>query len=302
MKKEMISIILVNYCNFKDTIETIESLKKQKTKYKYKIILVDNCSPDNSYIELKKYYKDDLDVDLILSDKNGGFSYGNNIGIKYAELNYQSEYFLLINNDTIADENILEEFMNYYLNNNNNDNIGILTGKIYYYNNPTQIWYAGGKLNKKRAGALHIGDKEIDKNQYSKIKEIDFATGCLIFFSYKLIKEIGYLPEEYFMYFEDVDFSWNVIKHQKKIIYLPRVKIWHKIGQSSNLLKSENSYFLFNRNRNILAMKYLPRVAYYNFKIFLFTRSLIKFLLHLGKDRRIINTFKGIHLIERIKK
>ncbi|MGL5965538.1 MAG: glycosyltransferase family 2 protein, partial [Fusobacteriaceae bacterium] len=255
----MVSVILVNYCGFEDSVEAIESLKKQKTKNEYKIVLVDNCSTDDSYQKLEKKYKGDSLVDVILSDKNGGFSYGNNFGIKYAIEKYNSEYFLLINNDTVSNEDIIDKFMEHYLK---NENVGILTGKIYYYSQKNILWYAGGKLDKKRAGARHLGSEEVDSLKYSQQIEIDFATGCLMFFSKNLLLEIGYLPEEYFMYFEDVDFSWATVNSNKKIIYLPDVKIWHKIGRSSTLLQRKNSYKLFNRNRGILAKKYLSKFEY----------------------------------------
>lgn len=289
----MVSIILVNYGCFQDSLEAIESLKKQKTQYKYKIILVDNCSKDDSYEKLKEKYLTDEMVDIILSDKNGGFSYGNNFGIKYAIEKYNSEYFLLINNDTISNEDILEKFMSYFVD-NKDKNIGILTGKIYYYDDPTTFWFVGGKLDKERAGGIHIGVNEIDRGQYEKEAEIDFATGCLMFFNKELLKEIGYLPEEYFMYFEDVDFSWATINKNKKIVYLPEVKIWHKVGKSSSLLQAKNSYKLFNRNRTILAKKYMNSFKFYKFKIFMYSRSIVKFILHLFKDREFVNTFQGL--------
>lgn len=289
----MVSIILVNYGCFEESLEAIESLKKQKTQHSYKIILVDNCSKDDSYEKLKKRYLKDEMVDIILSDKNGGFSYGNNFGIKYAINKYDSQYFLLINNDTVSSEDIIEKFMDYFLK-NKHKNIGILTGKIYYFNEPTTFWYAGGKLDKRRAGGRHLGSNEIDNKQYDEEKEIDFATGCLMFFNKELLQEIGYLPEEYFMYFEDVDFSWAAINKNRKIIYLPEIKIWHKVGKSSSLLQAKNSYKLFNRNRSILAKKYMDTFKFYKFKTFMYGRSSVKFIFHLFKDREFVNTFQGL--------
>ncbi|WP_432205371.1 glycosyltransferase family 2 protein (plasmid) [Cetobacterium somerae] len=289
----MVSIILVNYGCFQDSLEAIESLKKQKTQYDYKIILVDNCSKDDSYEKLKKKYTSDEMVDIVLSDKNGGFSYGNNFGINYAIDKYNSKYFLLINNDTISNEDIIQKFVDYFIK-NKEKNIGILTGKIYYYSEPNNFWFAGGRLDKKRAGGVHLGVNESDSGQYNEEMEIDFATGCLMFFNKKLLQDIGYLPEEYFMYFEDVDFSWATINKNKKIIYLPEIKIWHKVGKSSNLLQSKNSYRLFNRNRLILAKKYMGKFKFYKFRIFMYCRSFIKCILHLVKNKEFVNTFEGL--------
>lgn len=289
----MISVIMINYKGTQDTIEAINSLKHQNFKGNFKIIVVDNCSPDNSFSILKETYIKDPMVDIILSERNGGFAYGNNFGIKYAIENYNPDFFLLINNDTISDPNLLRVFRNFYIN-NINQNIGILTGQICYFNSPDTIWFAGGKLQRKRAGGIHIGENSLNCNIYNTQKEIDFATGCLMFFHKSLIESIGLLPEEYFMYFEDVDFSWKVINSGRKIIYLPTAKILHKVGRSSNILTSRKNYEQFNKNRSILAKKYLSSLDYINFKLFMYTRNTLKFFKHLIFDKEFINTYRGL--------
>lgn len=289
----MITVIMINYKGTQDTVEAINSLKSQNFKDKFKIIVVDNCSPDNSFSILRDIYTEDSMVDIILSERNGGFAYGNNYGIEYALKNYNPDFFLLINNDTISDFNLLKVFKEFYIN-NFDKNIGILTGQICYFNSPNIIWFAGGKLQRKRAGGIHIGENTLNCEAYNIQREIDFATGCLMFFHKSLIDSIGLLPEEYFMYFEDVDFSWKVINSGRKIIYLPTAKILHKVGKSSDILTSRKNYEQFNRNRSILAKKYLCSLSYINFKIFMYTRNTFKFFKHLICDKEFVNTYKGL--------
>ena len=283
--------ILVNYNNNLDTSETIYNLLEQILSF-YKIIVIDNCSTNNSFKILKEKFKTINDVIIIKSKKNGGFAYGNNFGIKYALENFKFDYFLVINNDTISDKEINSNFIEYF-EKNSLQKIGILTGKIYYYNQTTKFWFSGGFFSKLKCSGYHFGLNETDTGQYDSIKECDFATGCLWFFKKEIIKEVGYLPEEYFLYLEDVDFSLKLIKKGYKIIYLPNIKVWHKIGASSGVNYFNPKYYYSNRNRIILAKKHLSfnrRILFYLF--FLVTR-IIRMAQYLLKGK-FVNTFEGI--------
>lgn len=290
MKKTV--AILVNYNNYKDTKEAVNSLLDQSYPL-YKIVVVDNCSLNKSFIELKKVYKENKNIIILQSKGNKGFSYGNNFGIKHMLRNFKFDYFLLINNDTVSDKDINKIFIN-YIENNKQKKIGILTGKIYFYDKPNKLWFAGGYFNKLKCSGYSFSRGKSDKGQFEEEKEINFATGCLWFFRKELINEIGLLPEEYFLYLEDVDFSLNLINNGYKIIYIPKIKIWHKIGLNFQNKKINTKYYYSNRNRIILARKFLKlnnRIAFYSF--FIFTRFL-KCILLLFTKGKLINTFTGI--------
>ncbi|MBN2838182.1 MAG: glycosyltransferase family 2 protein, partial [Fusobacteriaceae bacterium] len=277
---------------FQDTKEAVYSLLGQTEKL-YKIIIVDNCSPDNSYADLVKEYDKTEEVIVLKSEKNAGFSYGNNFGMKYALENFDFDFFMLINNDTISDKKVNKEFIDYY-SDKFNDKLGILTGKIYYYYDKNLIWSAGGYVNRTRALGKHFGMDEMDLGQYDGEKEIDFATGCLWFFHKSLVSEIGFMPEEYFMYFEDVDYCLNLKNKGGKIIYLSQVKIWHKVGASSDIGGKIPNYKIMNRNRFILAKKYLTTKEKINFITFMYIRCVIWFFIHLVRDKKIVNTIIGL--------
>ena len=140
-------VILVNYNGCKDTLECINSLLKVKYS-KMKIIVVDNASSDESVSELKKY---DEKITLMISPANGGFSKGNNIGIKYA-LKEGADYILLLNNDTIVDENFLNPLLDTAAE---YKNTAVVSSKIYYESDHEKIWFAGGSFNKV-TGRLYI--------------------------------------------------------------------------------------------------------------------------------------------------
>ena len=130
---EKIVIILLNYNNYKDTIECINSIKQNTSEnnFIYEIVVVDNKSTNESLLELKKIEG----ITLIQASKNAGFSSGNNIGIKYAIEN-KSEYILLLNNDTIITENSIDKM---YLELKKHNDIGIMSSRIMYWENKDLI-------------------------------------------------------------------------------------------------------------------------------------------------------------------
>lgn len=93
-------VIILNYMNYQDTKECIDSILKQEYD-NYHILVVDNGSKNESFLYLKRLYKKNPYVSVIKTGKNYGFAKGNNIGIFYARKNLKAEYIMLLNNDTI---------------------------------------------------------------------------------------------------------------------------------------------------------------------------------------------------------
>ena len=122
-----IAIILVNYKGYSDTLECIKSIKKS-TFTNYEIIVVENASGEKDQFCKDTFINQHSTV--LFAEHNGGFSSGNNIGIRYAHEQFNPEYILLLNNDTVVKEDTLEKLDNRA---QNTDNLGILTGKIYKF-------------------------------------------------------------------------------------------------------------------------------------------------------------------------
>jgi len=110
----------------------------------------------------------------------------------------------------------------------------------------------------------------------------------------KIFEEVGFLPEEYFLYLEDTDYCLKLQRNGYKIIYNPNTKIWHKVGASSGNTKKTPKYYWMNRNRIILCKKYFGTFRAYLFTFgFLIPTRLIRFLQFLMKGK-LVNTFEGI--------
>ncbi|MDK2907197.1 MAG: hypothetical protein PWQ66_1158 [Petrotoga sp.] len=284
--------ILVNYNGFNDTVECVKTLLNQ-TAPLHKIVVVDNDSPGDDFEKLMKIFSGESRVVVLKSPANGGFAYGNNFGIRYAMEHFKPDFFLLINNDTVVDSRFHEEFLRTY-EEFKDSKIGIITGKIYYYHEKNKIWFAGGYFPKFRCSGYHFNFDRYDNGKVDKVKEITFATGCLWFVPALVFEKVGLLPEEYFMYLEDTDYCLKLQRHGCKIIYNPKVKIWHKVGASSNHTKETPKYYWMNRNRIILCKKYFGVGQTFIFTFgFLIPTRLVRFLQFLLKGK-IVNTFEGI--------
>lgn len=288
MKKQpLVYIIILNYNGYKDTIECIKSL--QKINYNnYKIVIVDNNSTNNSFNILKKEFND---IEILKSLENNGFGAGNNIGIKYA-LKNNAELVLLLNNDTTVERDFLLNMVDEF----EDPNVGMVAGKIYYYDKPEVIWSAGGYINKFKGLGCHYGINKVDNDEFNIRKEVNFLTGCCQLIKSQVIKKIGLYEESFFLYLEDVDYCINVLESGYKIIYQPRSIIYHKVSASTDEL-SEMYLYYFNRNRMEILNKCNKKsiIKFLAYTSFFFTR-IISVIKHKRKSIAIYNGIKDYYL------
>lgn len=307
-----VSIIILNWNGWEDTIECLESLY-QITYPNYNVIVLDNGSEDDSIVKIKEYcegkikieskfFKYDLDnkpikiieytrenaeagggkeeeiIDLssnekliiTKNEKNYGFTGGNNIGIKYILREKKTDYILLLNNDTVVDGNFLTELVKVA---ESDPKIGIVGPKIYYYDEPNKIWFAGGKINRRLGKTKHLGVHRIDKGQFESIKKVDYIAGCAFLVKDEVFDKIGLLDKEYFCYFEDLDFCVRAQKEQYYCFYIPKAKIWHKVSQVSGGRIGHISLYYNTRNRALFMKKNAPlfdRICFFPFYLIRF--------------------------------
>lgn len=279
----LVYIILVNYNGYKDTLECVKSLRKV-TYENYKVVIVDNASKDASVKILKKEL---MDCCVLESKENLGFAGGNNLGIKYA-LDSGADYVLLLNNDTLVEENFLTSMMVSF---KEDKKIGVVGCKIMYHPESNIIWYGGGYIDWFKFLGMHYGIREIDKGQYDKEKKVDFVTGCCMLIKKEVLEKVGLLPEDYFMYLEDLDFCVKVKNYGYKIWYSPKAVIYHKVGFSSGGEDSAFTIEWITRNRLLFMNRYKNKVPSFKFVlsklIFYLTRAVryIQFLIKGREDK-----------------
>ena len=285
--QKKVHIILLNWNNEEDTLECVKSLEEINYD-NYKIIIVDNGSKIGSVLKIKKQYPE---IKIIENKKNLGFAGGNNVGIKYAVEN-GADYVLLLNNDTTVEKDFLSELVKA---GESDKKVGILGSKIFFYNEPNRIWFAGGKVSWMKNKGTHIGLDEIDNKQYDEIKEVDYLTGCSLLIKKEVIEKIGVLAEDYFLYYEDTDFSLRARNAGYKIIYIPKSKIYHKISRSTKPGSSSYIYY-HTRNGLVLAKRngsLLNKIILYPYCVFLFLKQIIKIIFIPKKRNWAFAVLKG---------
>lgn len=292
MNKKL-AVIIVNFNGSKDTLDCIESIKKNCTILdQIEIIVVDNNSKEkekNILIENLKMEK------LILNSQNSGFAIANNIGIEYAIKN-KFENILLLNNDTIIEKNSFEIMLDTL---NSNKDIGAVSCSILYEKEREKIWFDGGIINWNRYMSIHINQGMIYNNE-TEIVDTEFISGCCMMLKKEVIEKVGMLPTEYFMYFEDTDFSVQILKKGYKMKIAKEAIIYHKVSASSGGEESNFSVEWGARNRIIFMRKYKKqnksKKQYFIAKSFFFSTRGIKIIKYglKGDTKKIKSLIRGL--------
>ena len=250
-------------------------------------MVVDNASTqDEASIISDKYPQ----VKVIRSNKNLGFAGGNNIGIKEAK----GKYILLINNDTYFKDFNIENLINRLESSNS---IGIVCPKLRFAwgNNPIQ--FAGyTPLSDITLRNKAIGFGEEDKGQYKTAHPTPYAHGAAMLIKRAAIEKIGLMPECYFLYYEEIDWSMMFTRAGYEIWYDPSCTVYHKESQTTGQNSPLRTYYI-TRNRLLLVKRNYKGINKYLSYIYLIgivaPRDIMKYTLQ-GRFDLVNAVIKGI--------
>lgn len=304
MSHPKVSIIVLNYNGLSDTIECIESLKKISYP-NYEIVLVDNGSAGDDAKVLRGKYGNYLHV--IENEKNYGFGGGNNIGMRYALTNSNPDYLLLLNNDTVVDPEFVTEMVKVA---ETDPAIGVAGAKVYYYDEPDRVQLVSQKIDLWKEDITLIlggvkekilGRKKFDKGRCEPAKEVDMVSACCCLIKRKTVENIGFLDDGYFILYEDFDYCFRAKKAQYKIVYVPKAKVWHKVGRSVSKVKKEDPGFILyyqHKNHFRFMRKLATKWQYRSFLVFFFGVHLwlttLYYLIWLRQPRVLVSFYKGV--------
>ena len=237
-----VSVITINYNGLEDTCALIEAIPFNEN---LEVIVVDNASNNQEAKILAQRYPQ---VKVIKSERNLGFAGGNNLGIQAA----QGKYLFLVNNDTIFKDFNVQTLIDRM---ESSPEIGIVCPKIRFAwgNNPIQ--YAGyTPLSKVTVRNRAIGFGEDDHEQYDTAHLTPYAHGAAMLIRRDAIDKVGLMPECYFLYYEELDWSMMFTRAGYQIWYEPACTIYHKESQSTGLNSPLRTYYL-TRNRLLLVRR-----------------------------------------------
>jgi len=239
--------IILNYNSASESVALFKNLEEQHYKY-LKILVIDN----NSIEEDQRQLKENIPVgNLIFNKINLGYAGGNNIGIEFA-LNEKADYVWILNPDIRVESQTLPILLKTILE---DKTLAAIGPRIIQRNNPDKIFTDGEMLvmNQKCSTNQKNYNLEVSRIPKNIDYDIDYIDGSSILLNCKAIREIGKLPEEYFLYFEETDWCFRARKHNWRLAINSNATVYNRTS-----IKKSVFHYYFMRNRMIFSKKYHP--------------------------------------------
>lgn len=228
-KEPKVVIVVLNYNGQKCLEQTIKSLL-DLCYQKKEILIVDNDSKDNSFNLVKELFPE---CHFLKLPYNGGFAYGMNRGINWA-LSNGADFIWLFNYDAIAEKTSLEKLVLGYKSLNKE---ALLSPCIL--DEKKKVWFEGGRIN---FWNMRVEHKE-NRKSASEIYRTDFLTGCALFLPRIAIEKIGLLDEDFFLYYEDADYSLRALNKGFGLYIVSSAEVIHKEESIYNPKKTYHLVF-----------------------------------------------------------
>lgn len=270
---KLVSIITVNYNYSHVTDEFLDAFYKTNDYPNYEIIVVDNASTINPVPNWQIKYPQ---VQFYRSEVNLGFAGGNNLGINKAK----GDLFFLVNNDTEFTAGLVKALVDDF---EAFPQTGMVSPKIRYFQQPDMLQYAGyTEMNYFTARNCCVGQFELDKGQYDYLSGLTgFGHGAAMMVSKEAIRKAGLMHENYFLYYEEMDWGARIKKSGLEIRLNMQTHIYHKesasVGQKSALKE-----FFMNRNRILFIRRnasiFQCIVFYVHFLVLVAPRNILHYI------------------------
>jgi GT2 family glycosyltransferase len=282
--KPKVVVIIVIWNGVNDTIECLRSLL-QDGYPNLDIVVVDNGSSDGSVALLREMQ---FPVRIIEAGSNLGFTGGNNLGMAEAK-RLQARYVFLLNNDTTLERGVIKALVDAA---EANPAAAIVAPVMHYYDNPSDVWFAGATVNLATAEATH--DASARPSRWEPPYATSWVSGCGMLVKMVAIEQVGGFDDRFYLTWEDVDWCLRMRRVGWNVVVAPKARIFHKGGRSGAKLSGVRSYYAV-RNSLLLASKH-SGWRYCNAFIYVIGRHIRAGLRSSSPDRREIlsTTFEGL--------
>jgi GT2 family glycosyltransferase len=244
-KQPDISVITVNYNGWDDTCEFVRSWVDTVTSVSYQIIVVDNASLTDQSERVEALSPR---VSVIRNDHNAGFAGANNVGIKAST----GRYLFFLNNDLVLKEDRLAPLIHRL---EHEEQLAALSPLIRDYQAPYAIQFAGyTPLSRITLRNRALGTGQTDASPYPAAPTA-FLHGAAMLVKRQAIERVGMMPEMYFLYYEELDWSSCFIRQGYRLGYDPACEVFHKDGHTTGADSPLKTYYM-SRNRLIYAYRH----------------------------------------------
>lgn len=273
------SILLLNYRGVKQTLACLDSLRHLEYP-NYQVIVIDNASGDDSVPRLKaRLLQNPGEFHLIESPENGGYSAGNNQGIRYVLTQTPADetaYVWLLNNDTTADSDSLTHLVQQA------QETGAPVGSLLLYPDGT-YQQVGTRINWWTGSTKGYPERMVKRRM-----PVESLTGASMLVPVRLFRTAGLLDESYFLYFEDTDFSLRCAATGCALTVSPDAKVFHEEGATTGR-KSWATQYYYHRNRLHMLSQWTTgpqRITFRLYTAFRLFRSGLKSMLSRDVERQ----------------
>jgi len=294
-ENKLVSAVIVTRNRKEDLVDCIKSLFTSDYK-NIEIIIVDNDSDET--VDSSWWNKKTLPIKIVKSQKNIGAAGGRNLGLKHAK----GEYVLFMDDDAVADKHMVSALVETLSNQKLHAGIG--QPKIYDKDKKNELQGTGHGISLWTGRLYAWGVREEDKGQYDSLREIPMA-GCIWMVKKEVFDKIGNYDEEYFIPYEDSDFSIRARNFGYKIYCVPQAKAWHRGKKTSfvhpavewlGITSAERSYRV-SRNKIIFMSKHAGALRFLLFLLlFLPIYAVVHSVIILASKRIdiLLNYWKGL--------
>ncbi|OPJ65060.1 glycosyltransferase family 2 protein [Clostridium oryzae] len=291
-----VSVVIPNYNGEVYIEECLKSLTKQSCK-DFETVVIDNASIDKSMDIIRKYQQE-LSMNLIINDKNLGFSGAVNQGIQAAK----GKYIFLLNNDTICEDKVIEELITTA---QRQKKLFSVSSKMIRYKEPEKIDDAGD-LYTIVGWAIKRGDGKT-VNSFTDERNIFSACGGASLYVTEVLREIGGFDTQFFAYLEDMDLGYRAKVQGYKNVYCPKALVYHIGSATSGSRHNAFKVALAARNNIYVIYKNMPLLQILINLPFIIAGALVKIIYFLPKGlskeylKGLFQAFTGLRKIKKTK-
>ncbi len=271
-----------------DVLECLSTLVKLDYP-NYEIVVVDNGSTDGTPEAVQAQYPD---VHVVRHPENFGCAEGVNGEIRYA-LQASADYLFIIANDATVESTTLTELVKVA---EQDPKIGIVSPKVFYYGSTKKIWFAGGARFDWVRGRFHGFIQNVaDDVSFDRQQDAEFFPGGFSLVRMEAIKKTGFLDPDYFIYFDDSDWSLRIHQAGYSGAYAPLARAWHKPSSALGM-ETDSFYYYRTRNRLFFVRKYAPGIfpVFLCYFFFEFISQTFPYLFRSGKKSQLRAVLLGI--------
>lgn len=289
-----VAVILVNWNTPAFTADCIRSLMEYCDGELFDIVVVDNGSTDGSLQTLGAEFSELTYID---NKENLGFAEGNNRGLQYS-IDAGYEYSLVINTDTLVDEDIVTALVTHL---NTHPQAAAVQPAIFWLHKRTKLW--NGPCGFNALLGITYSKTQDSVQKLTAYQEVEWITGCCILIRNSALKAAGLFNKQFFLYYEDVELSYRLRSYGYEVHYLPTSKMYHEAGGSGKSSTKSAEGFLnpfihyyTSRNHIWFLRKYGRPLFYpinwiYNAGYYL---AVLTYLKLRGRNKKVSLLLKGI--------